>query len=293
MLNPSKFEKTQKWTQKHGYFLQQAFQNQVDVVVWSATYNQTLAQLDKTVTAEAAHKEAISRADAAVRLTQDSLVSEDLSAVQVGSPFYKTLIQFTGYFNMLANLNAGAYIKIIRDMGFKGNKGKLLYTYVMGFGLPMLMADAIVRTLGGQWDDEDDDGYIDEVAEWFFMSQVRGATALIPLVGTAIAVPFNAFNDKPYDDRMSTSPSISTLEAATVGVVKAGLNLADPDKQVTGKNVRDVLTLISLAVGVPVTVLGRPLGYAVDVEQGKTRPTSEADYIRGLISGKASEESRK
>jgi hypothetical protein len=273
--------------------LQQAFQNQVDVVVWSATYNQTLAQLDKTVTAEAAHKEAISRADAAVRLTQDSLVSEDLSAVQVGSPFYKTLIQFTGYFNMLANLNAGAYIKIIRDMGFKGNKGKLLYTYVMGFGLPMLMADAIVRTLGGQWDDEDDDGYIDEVAEWFFMSQVRGATALIPLVGTAIAVPFNAFNDKPYDDRMSTSPSISTLEAATVGVVKAGLNLADPDKQVTGKNVRDVLTLISLAVGVPVTVLGRPLGYAVDVEQRKIRPTSEADYIRGLISGKASEESRK
>ena len=293
LLNPSKFEKTQKWTQKHGYFLQQAFQNQVDVVVWSATYNQTLAQLDKTVTAEAAHKEAISRADAAVRLTQDSLVSEDLSAVQVGSPFYKTLIQFTGYFNMLANLNAGAYIKIIRDMGFKGNKGKLLYTYVMGFGLPMLMADAIVRTLGGQWDDEDDDGYIDEVAEWFFMSQVRGATALIPLVGTAIAVPFNAFNDKPYDDRMSTSPSISTLEAATVGVVKAGLNLADPDKQVTGKNVRDVLTLISLAVGVPVTVLGRPLGYAVDVEQRKIRPTSEADYIRGLISGKASEESRK
>jgi hypothetical protein len=293
LLNPSKFEKTQKWTQKHGYFLQQAFQNQVDVVVWSATYNQTLAQLDKTVTAEAAHKEAISRADAAVRLTQDSLVSEDLSAVQVGSPFYKTLIQFTGYFNMLANLNAGAYIKIIRDMGFKGNKGKLLYTYVMGFGLPMLMADAIVRTLGGQWDDEDDDGYIDEVAEWFFMSQVRGATALIPLVGTAIAVPFNAFNDKPYDDRMSTSPSISTLEAATVGVVKAGLNLADPDKQVTGKNVRDILTLISLAVGIPVTVLGRPLGYAVDVERGKIRPTSEADYIRGLISGKASEESRK
>ena len=292
LLNPSRYDKIQSWAGKHGYFLQQAFQNMVDVTTWTATYNQTLAELGADVKDAAAQKEAVARADATVRLTQDSLAAEDIAAFQVGSPFYKTLIQFGGYFNMLANLNASEYTKIFRDLGWRGNKGKLFMTYLLGFALPMLMADAIVRSLGGQWDDEDDDGYIDEFAEWFFMSQVRGATALVPF-GTAAMVPFNALNDKPYDDRMSTSPSVSMLEASTVGVVQAGINLVNPEKDITGKNVRDVLTLISLATGIPLMIVGKPVGYAVDVANDKINPTSGADYVRGLITGKASEDSKK
>ena len=291
LINPTKFDKIQKWSNKHGYFLQQAFQNFVDVVTWVGSYNQTVAELGVDVGEEAASKEAIKRADAAVRMTQSSLQPEDLSAFEVGSPFYKTLIQFSGYFNMIANLNANEYIKIFRDLGWRGNKGKLFMTYLLGFGLPMLAADAIVRSLGGGWDDDDDDGYMDVFMSWFFGSQLRGAVALVPF-GTAATVPFNAFNNKPYDDRMTTSPSVSTLEGATVGVVKAGINIANPDKEVTGKNVRDILTMISLATGIPVTVLGRPIGYAIDVERGKIKPTSDVDYIRGLATGKASESSR-
>ena len=291
LLNPSKFQKVSKWTQKHGYFLQQAFQNQVDVVVWTATYNQTLAEMSAKTNDKKAQKEAIAKADANVRLTQDSLAAEDIAAFQVGSPFYKTLIQFTGYFNMLANLNADEYTKIFRDLGWRGNKGKLFMTYLLGFGLPMLMADAIVRTLGGQWEDEDDDGYIDEFAEWFFGSQLRGAVAMVPF-GNSLAVPFNSLNDKPYDDRMATSPSVSTLEAIAVGLPRTVINLVDEDKEVTGKNVRDVLTALSLATGIPFTVLGRPLGYAIDVESGKIDPSSEVDYVRGLVTGKASEGTR-
>ena len=291
LLNPSKYQKVAKWTQKHGYFLQQAFQNQVDVVVWTATYNQTLAEMNAKTNDKKAQKEAIAKADANVRLSQDSLAAEDIAAFQVGSPFYKTLIQFTGYFNMLANLNASEYVKIFRDLGWKGNKGKLFMTYLLGFGLPMLMADAIVRTLGGEWDDEDDDGYVDEFAEWFFGSQLRGAVAMIPF-GSSLLVPLNSLNDKPYDDRMSTSPSVSTLEAIAVGLPRTAINLIDEDKEVTGKNVRDVLTALSLATGIPFTVLGRPLGYAVDVERGVIDPSSEADYVRGIVTGKASEGTR-
>jgi hypothetical protein len=291
LINPTKFDKIQKWSNKHGYFLQQAFQNFVDTVVWVGAYNKSIADQGVDVDETTASKEAIARADAAVRMTQDSLLPEDISAYQVGSPFYKTLIQFSGYFNMIANLNASEYIKIFRDLGWRGNKGKLFMTYLLGFGLPMLMADAIVRTLGGGWDDDDDDGYLDVFMSWFFGSQLRGAVATVPF-GSAAIVPFNAFNNKPYDDRMTTSPSVSTLEGATIGVVKAGINIADPDKDVTGKNVRDILTLVSLATGIPVTVLGRPIGYAIEVERGKIEPTSSADYIRGLATGKASESSR-
>lgn len=291
LINPTKFDKIQKWSNKHGYFLQQAFQNFVDVVTWVGAYNQTVAELGADVDEKSASNEAIKRADAAVRMTQSSLQPEDLSAFEVGSPFYKTLIQFSGYFNMIANLNANEYIKIFRDLGWRGQKGKLFMTYLLGFGLPMLVADAIVRSLGGGWDDEDDDGYMDVFMSWFFGSQLRGAVALVPF-GTAATVPFNAFNNKPYDDRMTTSPSVSTLEGATIGVVKAGINIADSDKEVTGKNVRDILTMISLVTGIPVTVLGRPIGYAIDVERGKIKPTSDVDYIRGLATGKASESSR-
>jgi len=291
LLNPSKYQKVQKWAQRHGYFLQQAFQNQVDTVVWLATYNKVLAELPASTSDVDAQKEAIAQADANVRMTQDSLTAEDLAAFQVGSPFYKTMLQFSGYFNMLANLNATAYTKIFRDLGWRGNKGKLFMTYLLGFGLPMLVADAIVRAVGGDFDDEDDDGYLDEVASWFFGSQLRGAAALVPFGNIAI-VPLNSFNDLPYDDRMTTSPSISLLEAATVGTVKTAINIVDEDRDITGKNVRDVLTLLSLITGIPLTVLGRPIGYAVDVESGKIDPTSDADYVRGLVTGKASPESR-
>ena len=191
---------------------------------------------------------------------------------------------------MMANLNGSEFKKIFRDLGWKGNKGKIFMQYLLGFALPMLLADAIVRSLGGGWDDDDHDGYLDVFMDWFFGSQVRGAAALLPF-GTNLLVPFNSFNNKQYDDKMTTSPSVSTLEAATVGVVKAGINVVDPGKQVTGKNVRDVLTLLSLITGIPLTVLGRPIGYEIDVERGKIAPTSTTDYVRGLVTGKASGES--
>lgn len=292
LLNPSRYNKIQKWSAYHGYFLQQAFQNQVDVVTWTATFNQTLAELGADKTDAEAVKEAVARADANVRMTQSSLMPEDIAKFEVGSPFYKTLIQFSSYFNMIANLNADEYTKIFRDLGWRGNKGKLFMVYLLGFGLPMLVSDAIVRTLGGQWDDEDDDGYLDVFMSWFFGSQVRGAVALVPAFGPGIASITNAFNNKPYDDRMTTSPSISTLEAVTIGVAKTAINIVDPEKEVTGKNVRDVLTLVSLVTGIPVTVLGRPIGYQIDVSRDKIEPTSALDYARGLVTGKASAESR-
>lgn len=292
VLNPSRFDKVQAWAKHHGYFLQTAFQNQVDVVTWTGAFNQSLAESGKDKSDSSALKEAVHKADAAVRLTQSSLTPEDVAGFEVGTPFYKTLIQFSGYFNMLANLNSTEYIKVFRDMGWRGNKGKLGMIYMLGFAAPMLVSDAIVRSLGGAWDDEDDDGYLDEFAEWFFGSQAKGVAALVPFGTAAVTALTTAFNNKPYDDRMTTSPSVSTLEAATIGVGKTVLNVIDEDKEVTGRNVRDVLTLLSLATGIPITVLGRPVGYAIDVERGKIEPTSKADYLRGLVTGKASELSR-
>jgi hypothetical protein len=293
LLNPSRFDRVQAWTDRHGYFLQQAFQNMVDVVTWVGAYNQSLSTADTTVTAEEAQREAIAAGDAAVRLTQGSVRPSDVSAFESGTPFFRTLTQFAGYFNMLANLNATEYVKVIRDMGFRGNKGKLVYIYIMGFMLPAVVADAIVRTLGGGWEDEDEDGYLDTFINWFFGSQIRQGVAFVPFGTTAYTLLTTAFDDKPYNDRMTTSPSVASLEAATVGVGKAAIAVVDEEKDATGRNVRDVLTLLSLATGIPFSVLGRPAGYLIDVQRGEVEPTSTYDMIRGTITGTATPESKR
>jgi hypothetical protein len=292
LLNPSKFDKIQKWSQHHGYFLQSAFQNFVDIVTWNGKYNQVLSEIGTTLSDSEAQAEAIQQADAAVRSTQGSMSAEDVAAFEVGSPFYKTFVQFTGYFNMLANLNTDEYVKVLRDLGWRGNKGKLVSIYMLGFLAPTLVADAIARSLGAGWDD-DDDGYLDDVANWFFGSQVRAGAAMVPF-GSAVYTALSAgFTDKTYDDRITSSPSVGSLEASTVGVGKAIVNLASDDKELEGRNVRDVLTLITNATGVPVSVLGRPIGYQMEVERGKIEPTGAIDYMRGLITGVPSAESKK
>ena len=105
-------------------------------------------------------------------------------------------------------------------------------------------------------------------------------------------MPFNSFNDLPYDDRITTSQSISTLEAATVGTTRTLINAADPDKEITGKNVRDVLSLMTLITGIPFTSIGRPFSIQFDINRGVIDPENTPDYIRALITGKASRRSR-
>lgn len=276
LLNPNKFEKLQKWAGRHTYVLQSAAQNMVDAVTWIGAHEQALAN---------GAEDAVAQADAAVRLTQGSTDPEAVSRFEAGSPFVRTLTQFSGYFNMLANLNLTEFTKTVQALGWRGGASALFYVFVFGFAAPMLVSDAIARTFSGEWDDEDDDGYADEVGSWFFGGLGRGALALVPL-GTVAAPLVNAWNDKPYDDRMMTSPAVSALEAATVGVIRATQAAIDPERDVTGKGVRDVLTLLTLLTGIPVSALGRPLGYALDASADRVEPYGVADTVRGLVTGR-------
>ena len=300
LLNPNKFEKIQKWSSHHGYFLQSAFQNMVDVVTWTGAYNQYLEESGVGMSDHEAQREAVNRADAAVRLTQGTMNPEGIAAFEVGTPFYKTFIQFTGYFNMLANLNTDEYVKIFRDLGWRGNKGKLVSTFMLGFAAQAIISDAIVRTMRGGWEDDDNDGYLDVFMDWIFGSMARSAVAMVPFGSTAMTslsqIVMPVIKGKAgtgYDDRIQSSPSISALTSSTVGVGRAILDVVSEGKEVTGQDVKDVMTLISLSTGVPVTILGRPVSYLVDVNRGKVEPTSTVDLMRGLITGTATKESKK
>jgi hypothetical protein len=138
--------------------------------------------------------------------------------------------------------------------------------------------------MSGRLDEDDDGEYLDDILAAFFGGQFRTAAAMIPGVGPAVVAGVNAFNDRWYDDRISTSPMISVLESsvrAPHSVYKAVAE--DGSKK---RAVKDVLTAVGMATGLPVAPLGRPLGYLADVEEGRANPEDAADFTRGLISGR-------
>ena len=163
IINPNKFQKMERWGKHHGYFLQQTFQGITDSIVWMGTYNQVHETMSKDMSDEAVMAEAIKQADANVRLTQDSLLPEDRAAFQNMNPIVQSVTQFTGYFNMIANLGFTQYQKLVKDdLGFK-NKGKNTEQLVVMFFyttvLPAVIAGIIMRGLGGRLgEDEDEDG---------------------------------------------------------------------------------------------------------------------------------------
>ncbi len=285
-LNPEKYEKMQRWVAKHAYFVQQAFQNYVDSVVWIAKYNQVLANAPKTMLEADVQKEAIQQADGAVRMTQDSLLPEDRAAYQTTSPFFNAMFQFSSYFNGQANLNATAYKSLIKELGFTSKRfsGQLIYTFMFGFMLPALVSEAIQELAGGGLVDDDEDGYIDDFFEFGYMSALRYGTSFVPL-GNMLMMPINQFDDKAYNDRITVSPSVSLINSTVQGSTRFVMSLFDPDDDISGHEVRSILTLSSLFTRVPTYFIAKPIGIYVDEEAGKWKPRGPIDRIRAYLFG--------
>lgn len=282
LLNPSAYEQVRDFATKHGYFLQGATQGMVDVITWSGAYEQATEQgVD--------HGEAVRRADSAVRETQGSFAPEDASRVESQTSFVRVFVMFYGYFNTLANLNGNELAMVARDLGLRRGAGRALYVYTFGFLLTAVMSEAILRTLSGGWDDEDDDGYLDEVMSLFFGSQLRQVVALAP-GGQAAAAVLNHFNDKAYDDRVSTSPAITMLDSASRAPKSVYQAIVEdgPKKRA----VRDALAAIGLLSGLPVGAIARPAGYLADVADGSEDADGGVDLARGLVSGRSQEAGR-
>jgi hypothetical protein len=285
LLNPSLLEKGQAWTLRHAYFMQAGFDNVMSPIIWTAAYNQHIE-------AGHPHKDAVRLADGVVRTTQGSTLAEDVSRFETGNAFVRMFTQFAGYFNMQANLLGTEFIKVARDMGLRKGAGRGLYVLTLGFLIPAIVAEMVVQAFRGGPEDEDDDGEtLDDWLSALFMGTVRNATAMIPAGGQAINGVINAFNDKPYDDRLATSPAVSMLETSGRGIHTIYKALTE-DEIKSQKAVRDVGTLISMTVGLPASLAARPLGYAAGWANEDIEPVDELDAARGLLTGFASYESR-
>jgi hypothetical protein len=276
LLDPNPYQKLQQWFVEHGYVLQQFTQGFVDCSTWVGAYEQAVEQ---------GHSEddAVRAADEAVRLTQGSFNPEDASRLETGHPFVRLFSQFMSYFNMQANILGTEFGKAVHDLGGVERMGRLLYVYAFAFMAPAVVSEIIVQALSG-FDDGDDDEYdVTDAMRLFFGSQARTALAMAPGVGPTITSGVAAWNKNPMDDRIRASAAITTLEAAVRAPHAVYKAIAEEGNWKTGA--RDFLTLLGLISGLPLGQLGKPVGYALAVKQGKAEPESVGDVARGLVSG--------
>jgi hypothetical protein len=284
LLDPNLYEKAQAWSQKHAYFLQTAMANTMEPIIWTAAYNDAIAQGQ-------GDKDAVRHADSVVRTTQGSTLPEDVSRIETGPAYARMFTQFVGYFNMMANTNATELKKISQEMGLKKGAGKALGVVALGMLVPLWIAEAIAQAMRGGPDDEDKDGYLDDwLAAVFGMGTIKGSLAMVPFIGQLANAGINRFNGNPADDKMSLSPAVSLLESA-VGVP------VDIYKAITGdvnkrNMVRDVASAVSIATGLPAVAVARPLGYLAGVADDKIDPTGPVDLARGVVTGTASPASK-
>jgi hypothetical protein len=277
LLNPDKYDKLKDFAAKHGYFMQRATQSVVDSITWAGAYNQAVEQgMDE--------KAAVREADSAVRMTQGSFAPEDISRIETGSAFMRAFTQFYSYFNMQANLLGTEFLNTARNMGVKKGAGRLLYIYTFGYMAPALMAELIVQAAGGFDAGDDDDFELWDALRLFVNSQWRPAAAMVPGVGQLVTAAVNRFNNKYYDDRISTSPAISMLESSISAPYSVYKAIADDGSWKRAS--KDVLNLLGAITQIPIGQLGKPVGYVMDVAQGKVEPEGGMDVARGLISGK-------
>lgn len=284
LLNPTKLQQAQGWTMRHAYFLQQAVDNVMSPSIWQAAYNQHVEEGHN-------HDDAVRFADGVIRQTQGSQLPEDVSRIETGPAFVRLFTQFAGYFNMQANLLGTEFANLARDYGLRKGASRGFFVLASGFLVPAIVAEAVVQVFRGGPGDEDDDGYLDDWLSALSLGVLRNATAMVPVAGQLANAVVNSMNNKPYDDRLATAPAISMIE-------NAARALPSTYKAVAGtgsaqKAVRDVASLIGITVGLPAPVAARPLAYAAGMASGKIEPTGALDTARGLLTGTASEESRR
>jgi hypothetical protein len=283
-LDPSKTDEAVAFLQRNAYFMQSAVQNVMDVISWTAAFNQASGKGESD-------RDAARFADSVIRETQGTMAPEDVSRFETGPAFIRVFTQFAGYFNMMANLNATEVQLVARDAGLKKGMGRLFYVYLMGFAVPALIGDAIAKALRGGWEDEEGDGYLDDMFAWFFSSQAKFALAAVPVVGQAANAALGAFTKLPYDDRISMSPAVSVIESGLGTPAEVYQSLVDGES-FNRADTRDALNLLGVLTGTPIGALAKPLGYGVGVAQGDIEPTGPLDAARGVVTGAPSPESR-
>ena len=276
VVKPTTMAEMNDWFKRHGYFLQQAFQNFMDPIVWHAAYDQAIAN-------GATASDAAFEADQAIQRSQSDNSPETLSTFETGPAFQRLFTMFYSYFGAQANMLGTEVSTAMRTMGWNGKK-RLFWIYVAGLAIPAIVSEMIVRAFNGGLEDDDDDGYADEILSLFLLSQVRYAVASVPVVSQFSNAVIGQFTKEYYDDRVSTSPVIGAVERAIRAPSSVAAAIEDPEK--APRAVSDGLFTLGLILGVPAGQLAKTAGYVTGIATGRSNPETPIDLVQGAVSGR-------
>lgn len=277
---PSAIQSVRDFGYANGFVMSKMTQAAMDDIAWQSRFNQATEE-------GADQANAIEQADSAVRTTQGSRNPEDVAAYAVGTPMYQLGIMLSSWFNVQAGLATSEAAVTLNAVGFKKSIPRLAAIYIYGALLPSILGEAVARVMRGQGigDSEDKEPWLLDMFQWMAMAHTRYLTAWIPLVGPLVNTAVNTLVTREvYDDRITGSPAVSTLEASFRGVKELTLQ-ALTDEEVNRRDIRDIFTLIALLSDVPVAPLARPVQYLYDVNEGTAKPTGPIDFTRGLLTG--------
>lgn len=278
VLETTQYEKVKDAATDFAFFGEKVSNAIIESVAWNAAYRSYITKGESDI-------EAVKFADATVRqaLVDNSAVGS--SFFQSGTPFQRLFTMFSGYFFNTGNLALSEW-QVAKQLGLttKAGGSRAAWAYLMIIMAPAVVSALIMRAFAGKGLDGDDDGeYFDDIMDILFYSQLRFATAMVP-GGTIANTAMAQFNDKAYDDRINLSPAVSTVEQSLhslSSVPKAIGGNGDP-----ARAIKDSLTALGLASGLPLGVLNKPISYIDKVEKGKVKPNGPVDYTRGLVTGK-------
>lgn len=265
---PSTVKTVRQFALKHAYFMQTATQGFVNNVTWLGAYNQAVEN-------GKAEAQAVEEADSAVRLTQGSFDPEDASRIESISPGGRLFIPFYGYFNMSANLLGTELFKASQLKQGAWAYGLTAYAYVLL--LPAAMTEMLYMAMDG----EDEDDWLAASAQVTFGGPAKTALSFVPGLSPVAMSAYGAWTEAQWDDDIRLSPVVQLAESVVKAPAAAGRLISDDTMR--RKDVKDVLTAISLIVGVPVAQAAKPIGYLVDPRSKSDGPL---DTARGLVSGR-------
>lgn len=279
-------EKTRQFVQNNAYFMQTMVQNRLDVIVWTAAYDVALARNAD---------DPVAVADRAVRDTQGSFAPEDISNIEAGNQVWRSIIKFYSYFGTVSNLMITQSMMAMRERSGFGANARLAYIWFVVFGTTSMLAKAFVT--GWPDDEEDEDGqgvisawlgnWLGGGAKWvdfYLTANAEVLVAMAPGVGAGAQAVVAVTDDNPVNDRLNTSPMLSYLGRSAQGLGQL-LFGEMTDEDVKSKEVKNLLAMIGLT-GIPTGQIGKSVGYAIDVEQGKKEPESTVDYALGMVRGR-------
>lgn len=269
--------KSFRWLNRNAYFLQTMTQNVIDVALHDAAYQKAMAA-DPTVDPERAHREAVATADSLVQLTQMAGDPEDVSTFEAEGPIWRALFPFKSWFINWGNLASTQFAADKRS----GNIGDFVASYVYLLMLPAVLASTISLWARGRLpEDDEQDGWGDELFELFARSQLEQVLGTAPLFGDVALAAGRMLDDQVWNDRMPVPPFLAMFDR----FLRTGSKIARNGAE-TG-SVVDMLSLFGEMSGLPVRALGSRIRYVVDTNTGKVVPTGVDDYLRGLLTGAA------